>query len=127
MEPSAYVPGTCNIGKAGIHQRKRIGWIGLSVTVLAWAAFGYFQAAPAWFVLLFFPATLSAIGFIQAFSHFCVAFGMKGLFNVSETTRQLESVEQADFRAQDRKKAIGILVSSVAVGAAVALVAYFLR
>lgn len=127
MSSSGYVPGTCNIGKAEIAQRKQIGWIGLVVTVLLWVLLFSVQAAPAWFLFLFLPATLSAVGFIQAFSHFCVAFGMKGLFNVSPELRKMESVAQAEFRGQDKKKAIRILISSLAVGAAVALVAYFLR
>ncbi len=127
MSSSGYIPGTCNIGKAEIIQRKQVGWAGLVVTALLWALLFSVQAAPAWFLFLFLPATLSAVGFIQAFSHFCVAFGMKGLFNVSPELRKMESVAQAEFRGQDKKKAIRILLCSFAVGATVALAAYFLR
>ncbi len=125
--PSTYIPGTCNIGKPDIQWRLRLGWAGLFATIVLWVLLARVRPSPAWFLLLFIPATLSALGFVQAFSHFCVAFGMKGLFNVSDALLARESVEQAAFRAKDRKKAIRILLSCVLIGAAVAVSAYLLR
>lgn len=125
--PSTYTPGTCNIGKAEIRQRFRIGWAGLLVTVVSWIFFARFRLSAPWFALLFIPATLSALGFVQASSHFCVAFGMRGVFNVSEALRARESVEQAAFRAKDKRKAVRILLCSVLIGAAAAVSAYLLR
>ncbi len=127
MKNTTYVPGVCNIGLAEINQRKRIGWIGLVVTIAVWVLFRYFQLNAAWYLVLFFPAALSAAGLIQGFSHFCAAFGMKGMFNVSEELRKMESVEQAQFRAQDKKKAIQIFVASLAIGVIVALAGYIVH
>ncbi len=119
--PSTYVPGTCNIGPAEIRRRFRIGWGCLFATVVAWLALARLPLGPAWYALLFVPATVSALGFVQAMSHFCVAFGMGGLFNVSDASLARETVDQAAFRAKDKAKAVRIVVGSVLIGAAVSV------
>jgi hypothetical protein len=118
-----YIPGVCNIGPAEIAQRKRIGWIGLLVTIIAWVLLAYFSFAPWWFVVLFFPAAMSATGFIQGFSHFCAGFGMQGVLNFGPEVGKTDTVSQAEFRAADRKKALEIFAWSVIAGIVVAAVA----
>jgi hypothetical protein len=65
------------------------------------------------------------VGFIQARMHFCAAFGMRGLFNFGSEVGRTDSALQAEFRAEDRKKALQIIVYSVLAGLIVASIAYF--
>jgi hypothetical protein len=76
-------------------------------------------------LLLFFPASLAASGFLQASMHFCAGFGSRGLFNFGDKVGMTETVIQKEFRAKDQKKARQILGLSILIGVAVAVLAYF--
>jgi hypothetical protein len=119
-----YQPGVCNIGPAEIRQRRLSGWIGAVVTVIAVAALVIFHVPAPWRLLAGLPAILAATGFLQAALHFCVNFGMRGLFNVDAALGETESVMEADFRRADQRKAVQIIVYSVLIGIAVALIAF---
>ncbi len=121
-----YVPGVCNIGPSEIAMRRRAGWIGFAVTILLGAALVFFHTDRYWRLLLVFPASLSATGFLQAHFRFCAGFGMKGVFNFGPEVGKTETVEQQEFRSQDRKRARQILVHSLFIGVVVALVAWYL-
>lgn len=111
-----YIPGVCNIGPAEVEKRERVGWYALFATALLGIVL-VSSGAPEWTkVVLFFPATLSALGFLQAFFQFCAAYGMKGLFNVSDEDAKRESVEQQEFRKKDQQKAVLILIASALIG-----------
>ena len=126
MNELEYIPGVCNIGPAEIAVRKRFGWIGLALTALLWALLAFFHVGQLWLLLLFFPSALSAVGFIQAAMHFCAAFGLRSVFNVASEIGKTDTVLQAEFRAQDKKKARQILGYSTIVGLLVSLAAYLL-
>jgi hypothetical protein len=49
---------------------------------------------------------------------------MRGVFNVSSTVGHTDTVAQAEYRAQDKAKAINIITYSIAIGIVVAAVAY---
>jgi len=118
-----YIPGVCNIGPAEIKKRKQAGWIGLTATILLWAVFIWLDVAPLWRFLLFFPAMMSATGFLQAYMHFCAYFGFASLFNFGDVGKT-DSIQQAEFRAKDRRKAWQIVIYSILIGASIALLAY---
>ncbi len=124
--PSAneYTPGVCNIGHAEVRQRKVIGWIGLAATVGGWIACAAFDVSPAWRLALFVPASIAATGFLQAAWHFCATFGVLGLSNFGPNVGRTDTVEQAEFRRQDRRTALKIIALSMLAGAIVAAVAY---
>lgn len=121
-----YVPGVCNIGPAEIRRRRQSGWIGLGVTILLWGAFLVFRVPAPWRLLLLFPAMMSATGFLQAALHFCAGFGVRGVFNFGSEIGRTDTVEQAEFRLKDRRKARLISLYSVLAGIATAIAAYFL-
>ena len=121
-----YIPGVCNIGPAEIARRKRSGWAGLIVLVALWALLILLDADPLWSLLIFFPAAMAAAGFLQAYLHFCAAFGMKGVYNIMKPAGQTETVGQQEMHAKDRRKALLIIAGSVLIGLAIALIAYFL-
>jgi hypothetical protein len=115
-----YIPGVCNIGPAEIGMRKRVGWLGLGLTILLWGIFLVLRVPAPWRLALFFPAALGASGFLQAAMHFCAGFGSRGLFNFGAEVGKTESVEQADFRRQDRRKARQIGLYSALIALAIA-------
>lgn len=121
-----YVPGVCNIGRAEIRRRKLIGWVALAATIGIWIAFCVFAVAPLWRLTLFVPASIAATGFLQAAWHFCATFGVLGVSNFSPTVGKTDTVEQAESRRQDRRKALQIIALSLFVGAVVAAVAYLI-
>ncbi|MGA2480244.1 MAG: hypothetical protein ABSG63_15940 [Spirochaetia bacterium] len=120
-----YVPGVCNIGPAEIRRRRQSGWLGLAVTIIAGAVLLLFRVPSPWLLLLFLPATLGATGFFQAAFHFCANFGMRGVFNFGPDVGKTDTVEQAEFRAKDRRRAKLIGLYSMLVGAAVAIAGLF--
>ena len=122
---SQYIPGVCNIGPAEIKRRKQAAWIGFAATVVLWGILVYLNAAPAWRLLLFLPAVMSAFGFIQAYMRFCIYYGFAALFNFGDVGRT-DTVQQAEFRARDKRKAWQITVGATLVGVLVAVLAYMI-
>ena len=119
-----YIPGVCNIGPAEIDKRKQAGWTGLIATFVLWATFIWFGTPAIWRLTLFLPAMMSASGFLQAYMHFCAYFGFASLFNFGDVGKT-DTVQQAEFRAQDRLKAWQIIIYAVLVGLAAALAGFF--
>lgn len=120
-----YIPGVCNIGRAEVKLRKAIGWIGLMITAALWIALKMAGVSAAWRLVLFLPATVAAIGFLQAAWHFCANFGLRGVLNFGPNVGKTDTVQEAEFRRQDRRKALQIISLSMLAGAVVAAAAYF--
>ena len=122
---TVYQPGVCNIGPAEIRRRRLSGWIGIAVSVVYLAlAFGLGWAAT-WRLLVALPAMIAATGFLQAAFHFCVNFGTRGLYNFGELGTE-ETVYEAEFRKADQRKALLITGLSLAIGLAVAVIAFLM-
>lgn len=126
MSTNTYIPGVCNIGPAEIRYRRSAGILGLVATITFLSIFLLFNIPPVWRLILFIPATGMAVGFLQAQLHFCVRFGMSGLFNFGNDMTKRESVEQAEFRKKDQQKAISIIVISAIFGLIVTLLSLYL-
>ncbi len=120
-----YIPGVCNMGMQEIKRRMQAGWGGAVVTIIVWGVFVWLETPAVWRLALFFPASMSAMGFVQAYSHFCAYFGFASLFNVGNLGKT-DTVVQAEFRSQDRRKAWQIVTATFGIGVAVALLGYFL-
>jgi len=99
--------------------RRLGGIVGAIVTIALLATLVVIEAHWAWRLLLVFPATLAMVGFLQDRLHFCAAFGLKGIFNVINSAGVTDKVELEAFRQKDRRKAISILLWSVATGVVV--------
>lgn len=119
---SNYIPGACNIGKAEINKRKQFGIVGLILTVLAYSLFVYFDVSRGVRFLAFFPALISAIGFLQARMRFCVYYGLAEMFNFDSLGKS-SKVENDEFVRKDKKRAKLIIYSSVLIGIVVGLIA----
>lgn len=118
-----YVPGVCNIGTEEIKRRKQVGWIGLITTVVLWTLFIKLDIPSVWQLTLFFPAIMSATGFLQAYMHFCAYFGFASLFNFSDLGKT-DTVQQTEFRVKDRRRAWQIIIYSILISLVVTLIAY---
>ncbi len=79
-----------------------------------------------YFLILFFPAFASSIGFIQAYSHFCVNYGWRGLFNFGSKMGKTETVVQKEFQKKDQVKAIKLISLSIISSFIVTLIAFLL-
>lgn len=121
-----YIPGVCNIGPAEIRMRRASGLFGAGVTIIMFALFYVVSVDPMIRLLIFVPAVLGAAGILQAQLHFCAKFGMSGLFNFGDDIRRQESVDQAEYRRKDQRKAIMIITGSASIALGVALIAYWL-
>lgn len=120
---AVYQPGVCNIGPAEIRRRRASGWLGLALAVVYLAlAFALGWPAP-WRLLVAVPVFLSAQGFLQAAFRFCVGFASRGLYNFGALGAE-ESVQDAEFRRKDLRKALIITALALAIAVVVALGAY---
>lgn len=124
--PTEYIPGVCNIGPAEIKRRQQAGWAALIATVALWLLLIILDAPAPWRLLLFFPASFAALGFLQARLRFCAGFGMQGLRNFGPQAGKTDTVEQAEYRRKDRQKAIQIGLYAALMGLVVALAAFLL-
>jgi hypothetical protein len=120
-----YIPGVCNIGPSEIARRRRTGHFGLIVSVMVLAALILVDASAPLRLLVFFPAALSASGYLQAHLKFCAGFGQLGVFNCGERGSTVH-VDDKAARAKDRMKAWQIGIASGLIGLAVAAMAVLL-
>jgi hypothetical protein len=117
-----YIAGVCNIGPAETARRRRVGERGALAAGLLLVLLRVMGAPRAWRLLVFFPAAVSAAGYLQAARHFCANFGWRGVFNFG-ALGSVEQVAVAAARAEDRRQALQIAAQSGAIGLGVALLA----
>lgn len=123
---TTYVPGVCNIGPAERRRRRQTGWLGLAATVAALAAVVVLRVPDPWRLLVALPAAGGAVGFLQSALHFCVDFGIRGLYNLGSSLGKEESVMEKDMRRADQRKALQIIGFSGLIGLGVAIIAILL-
>lgn len=124
-DTSLYQPGVCNIGPAEIARRRRVGHIGVGVTVALLVGLIALHAPPLARLIVALPAAMAATGYLQARLHFCAGFGSRGVFNFGELGRVVEVVDPAA-RARDRRRSMQVGLASVAIGVAVGVLAVLL-
>jgi hypothetical protein len=120
-----YVAGVCNIGPKEIARRRNLGWIALLISIVVLALLIWSGINSWWRLLLFFPVTLSASGFLQAYFHFCSGYARRGMFNFGPPG-QHQAVSDEASKAKDKKKGNQITHYAVIIGVAVAVIAVFL-
>jgi hypothetical protein len=121
-----YIPGVCNIGPAERAKRRQTGYIGLLASLVLLVTLIAIGAPRGWRLLLIIPLSAAALGFLQDWFHFCIGFGLKGLYNVINSAGTTDSISQAEYRAKDKKKAISILWLSLASGVVVAVLLFLI-
>jgi hypothetical protein len=102
-QPS-YVPGVCNINHAEIARRRLAGHIGISLFIVVLALLLYLSINRWYRLILFVPAFLAAIGYLQAKNKFCVGYGGAGMQNASDGSTQAEKITDKSAVLKDRLK-----------------------
>lgn len=119
----SYVPGVCNINRTEIAYRKKAGYAGLAVLVVTFAALLALDVS-SWFrLVLFVPAFVAAIGFLQARNKFCVAYGAAGKQNAVEGTKEAVSVTDKLSLVRDKIKVRSMNLQAAVIALGVALLA----
>lgn len=109
-----YQAGVCNIGGAEVARRRQVAIIG-GVIYLALALYAVIQNfSPSASLVLFAPASIFAIGFVQSRKRFCLAYGLMGTFNFQKLG-SITKVEDKAALAADRKMAIQIVIQSLGI------------
>ena len=115
---SEYQAGVCNIGPNEIKKRQRVAITGYGAALVVFF-FSDYLAGMGSQVLFLASCLIGSIGFVQSRKKFCLAFGLAGTFNMSNSMKKVTSPD--DLRA-DRKTALGILGQSFLLGVALTLV-----
>ncbi len=117
---SEYVSGVCNIGPQEIARRRNFGWGALAATVVLLLVLIWTGVNPWWRLFVFFPAAMSASGFLQAYFHFCSGFAQRGVYNFGQLGETIK-IDDAPSRAKDKRKGNQIMLYSALVGIVVAV------
>lgn len=121
-----YIPGVCNIGPEEVKNRRGIGILWGVVSIVLLGLLFLINANPFWRLITFFPALIAFSGFYQAYFQFCAGYGNSGLYNVAKSVGKYDTVERAEFRKKDKKKAQQIFVLSIISAALFAALVYLL-
>ena len=122
---SEYIPGTCNIGKAEIRNRRNTAIFSTSIAIVLIILLLVLHADKIWRLTLFIPATSLGVGFQQWYNKFCVVFGLKGVFNFGDMGKTF-SVQQKENYKKDRAKAWRMICLGMVFGLVVAVLFYML-
>ena len=115
---SDYISGVCNIGPSEIQQRKRVAIGGLFALVISYISLVVAGASTSARFVLFVPAMIASVGYVQARKKFCLAFGFMGTFNFGKVG-QLSKIQSAEEKRADRKTALSILGKSLVIALAI--------
>ncbi len=122
---SEYIPGTCNIGPAEIKARRNVAIISTILSIVIIILLVVLHANKLWRLTLFIPATSVAVSFQQVYFHFCVNFGLRGVFNFGDIGKTFTVDQQENFK-KDRMKAQKMIATGIFFGLVLALLFYIL-
>lgn len=120
---SSYVPGVCNINSAEAARRRRAGYLGLAAFAVLALALVLFDIPRLVRIILFAPAFLAAIGFLQAHYKFCVGYGAAGVQNATEGDKAAQAIINKSARELDQKRTRKINLQAVAIALLASIVA----
>lgn len=124
MAENYYTPGVCNLNEPEIAYRRKAFYLGLIIGIPLLLILLVLGAAPIVGVLMFLPAWIGAIGYLQAKNKFCVAYGASGVYNSSPEYAETQKIVDAAFKKLDKARArkmntqafvIGIVVTALTV------------
>ncbi|MGE0568067.1 MAG: hypothetical protein AB7O73_08965 [Bacteroidia bacterium] len=120
-----YIPGACNIGHEEIKRRKKAAIFSIVLTITVIVLIFMLDANKIWRLTLFIPATSLGVSFQQWYFKFCVAFGIKGVFNFGDIGKTF-SIDQKENYRKDRIKAWQMIMTGMVFGLILALIFYFM-
>ena len=122
---TTYIPGTCNIGKNEIRQRKLVGLVGLFFSISSLIGLMAVGAAPETRLGIFLPLMVASIGYFQVRSKFCLAYGFAGTFNLGKLG-DISRVSDPINRRADRAAALKIILKSFMLASIATMVVFVL-
>jgi uncharacterized integral membrane protein len=120
-----YVPGTCNIGPKEIKARRNSAIISALIGIILIILLLALHVGKLWRLFLFIPAASVGVGFQQWYFHFCVNFGLRGVFNFGDLGKTF-TVEQKEYYQKDRAKAWRIISTGILFGIIITILFYIL-
>jgi hypothetical protein len=120
-----YIPGTCNIGPKEIIIRKKASVLAAIFCCAFVVLMLLLHVNKAWRLALFFPAAAFGVTFQQWYYKFCVAFGMKGIFNFGDLGKSF-TIEQKEDYTKDRIKAFKMILVGMLFGVIISVLFYLL-
>ena len=120
-----YVAGLINIGKEEIRVRKRIGHIGIILTlILASIIFGL-SLDRIWRLTLTLPIATAMVGYLQAKTHFCMFYAFAGKYNFDEAGNA-KPITDPTHKSRDLRKGLKLVIISLLIGLTVSVIAFIL-
>lgn len=120
-----YIPGTCNIGPAEIKNRRIFAIYSAVLGIILITVLMLLHADKIWRLTLFIPAAAFGVGFLQWYNRFCVAFGLKGVFNFGDIGKTF-TVDQKESFQKDLIKAWKMISTGIFIGIVAAILFYIL-
>lgn len=118
----AYVPGVCNINREEVAFRRKWRNIGVITTAVLIIAL-FVISENRWLrLIVFLPAFIAAVGYLQTKNKFCVSYAASGMQNASEGSKQADKVA-ADAHKLDQAKARKMNIQAAAAALLVAAIA----
>lgn len=114
-DKSNYVPGVCNINPAEIQRRRQSGYVGAITAIIGAALFVMLHAFWPYYLALLVPLFVGALGFLQANSKFCAAYGSIGKQHADES--DISSVDEDTARRADTLKARQLMLEAFLIAA----------
>ncbi len=126
MAQQTYIPGVCNINSQEAARRRRAGYFDLGLFFIFATSLVVTDADWPMRLLLFIPAFIASIAFLQADQKFCVAYAGAGKQNASEGSTKPQPVVEESARKQDALKARKIYLQAFVISAVVTTIVLFI-
>lgn len=122
----AYIPGVCNINPKEVQKREKAGYFGVGVFLALLVLLMLIQAPVYTRALLFLPAFIGAIGFLQARNKFCVGYAAAGQQNANDGSDSASEISSKDDIATDKTRARTINMQALGLAVAATLLTLLL-
>lgn len=118
---SNYVPGVCNINQTETAYRRKAGYVGLALSIVAAMLLVGLGVDRYFRLVVAIPIFISAIGFLQAKNKFCVGYAAASLQNTTEGSTDAKEVSDKKAVAADKKRANALNLQALAITTIVTL------
>jgi hypothetical protein len=118
-----YIAGSVNVGRKERKRRYKNGWFYLVVCLALFLMIYFFKLPRAFGLLIYIPAALSALGFLQAANSFCVYYGLRKEYRLDNESNNVQDEEDI---VADKKTSINIIVVALSIALVATFFAYIL-
>ncbi len=123
--PTAYIPGSCNLGPEEISRRWRVGYLGTAVACILILLIELTNQ-PQWTRLLLIIPVYSALsGYLQARQKFCYVYGWQGIFSVAGR-KNFGKVKDESSLEKDKQLVYSLVAKILAGSILITAIYYFL-